>query len=552
MELATLWMAQSQLVITGLRLSPEGVTILATPKTGSACCPTCGQPSHRIHSHYDRHLQDLPAHGRAVGVELELRRFFCDRSDCPRLTFSESLEEMAQRHARKTSRLVEGLQDIVMTSGAEAGSRLAGQLQMPASPDTLLRLIRRLHVPVCSAAPRVLGVDEWAWHKGQRYGTILCDLEKHRPVELLPERSSAAFAAWLMEHPGAQIISRDRGGDYAKGASEGAPDAVQVADRWHLLHNLTDALRQGIDQRQSLLAQVAQDAAAAALAPAPAASPVPEPTLLRRRLSIAEQKRHDSLQRRLDRYQRVRQLLDQGMGLRQIARILGLSRQTVKRFARAPQFPEHATPLRRRPTLLDHYLPLLRQQWEAGCDNVPRLWQALKAQGFTGSIHMVRRQVRAWRRVAGRRSAHGPQPTSTTARVTRPSARRIAWLALGHIRKPTAQDEAMLQAVYQHWPQLQETAELCRQFASVLKGHDPGSLEAWVQLAGEPQILPAVRRFAEVLREDWDAVVQAASLPWSQGQVEGQVNRLKLIKRQMYGRANFDLLRQRVLQGKRA
>jgi transposase len=179
------------------------------------------------------------------------------------------------------------------------------------------------------------------------------------------------------------------------------------------------------------------------------------------------------------------------------------------------------------------------------------LWQEIKAKGFVGSVYIVRRQICRWRRGASIRPVRGPRPI-TASRIVRPSARRIAWLALGHVREPTTQDQAILAATYRRWPQLAEAAELCRQFASVLKGHDVSSLEAWVQLADEPAILPEVGRFAAVLRQDWAAVVEAVRLPWSQGQVEGQINRLKLIKRQMYGRASFDLLRQRVLHAKPA
>jgi transposase len=240
------------------------------------------------------------------------------------------------------------------------------------------------------------------------------------------------------------------------------------------------------------------------------------------------------------------------MNLRKICQTLEMSRETVERFSRCEQFPERATPTRR-DIPIDSYLPFLKERWEQGCDNVRKLWREIKAKGFTGSVFMVRRQVRRWRRACGTVSKNaGTQKSTKSARIIRPSARRIAWLALGHVALPTAQDEATLKAICRRWPELQESAELARQFASLLKEHDASSLEAWIQLAQEPSVFPEVRRFAEVLRQDWAAVVEAIRQPWSQGQVEGQINRLKLIKRQMYGRANFDLLRQRVLHKKAA
>ncbi len=547
MQFASLLFEHSPLQVTGLRITPEGVTLVAVAMANISFCPACGMPSARIHSHYRRRVHDLPAHGRSICLELHLRRFFCDWPDCPQDTFAQRLPQIAPPYARRTCRLSDALQETAFTAGGEAGSRLARELCMPSSPDTLLRLLRRAVALTCEQTPRVLGVDDWAKRRGQVYGTILCNLESHRPVDLLAERSSEAFAAWLGDHPGVQIISRDRGGDYARGASVGAPEAVQVADRWHLLHNMTQALQRAIDRRQALLGEVSKEVATA-LAPVPLSSvllpsiPLPSP-----QLSRADQKKQESRERRLARYQKVQELRRQGVSLRKICRTLKMSRQTVERFASSEQFPERATPTQG-PWPIDPFLPFLKQRWQSGGDNVKQLWQEIRARGFTGSIFMVRRQVRRWRRFAGLRLPRGPRPIATP-RIIRPSARRIAWLALGHVPEPTAQDQAILKALYQRWPQLPETAELARQFASLLKEHDSNSLEAWVQLAEGPGILPELRRFAEVLRQDWAAVVQGIGQPWSQGQVEGQVNRLKLIKRQMYGRANFDLLRQRVLHG---
>jgi len=528
-----------------LKITPDLIVIALTPEAGSCCCPFCGQRSSRVHSHYPRTLQDLPAHGLAIRLILFLRRFFCDHPDCPRQTFAEPLTEIVARYARKTCRLVKAFRDVSFTAAAEPGARLATRLGMPVSGDTLLRLIREAPAPVADT-PKVLGVDDWAMRKGQVYGTILCDLELHRPIELLPERSAQSLARWLIEHPGAEVISRDRGGEYARGAAIGAPDAVQVADRWHLLHNLTDALQRGIDRRQSVLAEAAKEVASAEK-PSAEELVVAPPAVAPVRLSRAEQLKQNSRARRLERYQQMKDLQRQGISLRKIGRMLKMSRKLVERFAHAEQFPERATPTRRDPIAIDPYLPLLKQRVEEGRDNVQQLWLEIQALGFTGSHDMVRLQVRRMRRACGRRCATGPQPVSKPTRVIKPSARRIAWLALGHVPKPSAEDLALLKGIYQRWPQLQETVELAKEFARLLKEHDADAMEAWAQLAEEPPILDEVRRFAQTLRQDWAAVMEGVKQPWSQGQVEGQINRLKLLKRQMYGRANFDLLRQRVL-----
>lgn len=549
MQFDSLLFAQAPLHVVAMKITPEGVTLDTMPVAEAGFCPCCAQRSIRIHSHHCRTLADVPAHGQVVCIRMHLRRFFCDFPDCPQHTFAEQLPLVARPHARKTERLHDALRETAFTAGGEAGARLARQLGMPVSGDTLLRLIRQEAALTTFTAPRVLGVDDWALRRGQVYGTILCDLESHHPVDLLPERSADVLAAWLKEHPGAQIISRDRGGDYAKGASIGAPGAIQVADRWHLLHNLTEALQRAVDHRHALLGEVAREVAGAA-APAASGPPDTEPTPPVRQ-SIAEQKRQASRDRRMARYEKVRELHQQGMSMRKICRTLKLSREAVVRFIHSEQFPERATPTRG-PILIDPFLPFLKQRWEEGCDNVKHLWREIKGKGFTGSVHMVRLQVRRWRRSSGRRCVRGPQPRATAPRIIRPSARRIAWLALGHMAQPTDHDKAILAVLFQRWPELQETAELAKQFTDLFKARDANSLEAWAQLAEGSMTLPEVRRFAEVLRQDWPAVVEAVKQPWSQGQVEGQINRLKLIKRQMYGRANFDLLRQRVLRIKHA
>ena len=526
-----------------VRFGPGIVTLKLEAIGLAVLCPGCGQPSRRVHSRYTRTLADLPWMGTPVRMRLLVRRFFCDTPTCPRETFAEAMATVALAHARKTCRLAQALCRIGLALGGEAGSRLAGHLSMPASGDTLLRLVRRApSLPLSTVS--ILGVDDWAWHKGLRYGTILCDLERHRPVDLLPERSAEDLSNWLIAHPGVRVISRDRGGCYAQGARMGAPQAMQVADRFHLLCNLREALMRALDRHHHDLREAARTAAACHPQPVqPVTQAVSVP--LASPPALAQQDKEVSRSRRLERYNRVMELHRQGIPTRKIARQMEMHRGTVRRFLRAGQFPERAA--RKYIKRTDRFAEYLRQRWEQGCRNATQLTQELAQQGFDGSYCMVRRLVATWREPD---SAHipGPKPTAKHLQpVQHPSANQAAWLLLKNPEDRTNEEDAFVEVLWQRCPEFKIAAEMAQEFAQMAHDRKAELLDGWIARTHGSEVPHELRIFADGLKRDFEAVKAALSLEWSNGQVEGQINRLKMIKRQMYGRAGFDLLRQRVL-----
>jgi transposase len=435
---------------------------------------------------------------------------------------------------------------IGLSLGGEAGARLAAKLAMPTSADTLLRRVRQAALPA-PAAVRVLGVDDWAFRKGHHYGTILCDLERHCLVDLLPERSAEALREWLEKHPEVEIISRDRSEEYIRGATNGAPQAIQIADRWHLLRNLQDALKGTVDRYHAEVRATVQAIIADPPKPLPDPNsgtlPMAEQTaapILTLRTQRQQERRH--LRKAL--YEEARALHGQGISQRVIADRLGLHRSTVRRFVATGSFPERASRHSARST--DGFIAYLKERWAAGCHNATQLYAELQARGFNGSYHAVRRQLAAWRSAlpAEREEL---LPRVVPAVMKRPSARRVTWLLLLDEADLEPQEQQFRERLQERCPELQRASDQARAFRKLVREHQESGWDEWLDQSRAPEVAKELFGFAESLHKDEAAVRAALRLPWSNGQVEGQVNRLKMIKRQMYGRAKFDLLRQRVL-----
>ncbi len=510
----------------------EGRVLIVVGAAGSSArCLGCERPSRSVHSRYSRDLKDLPWQGSTVQMRLEVRRFRCSYGDCSRITFAEPLPLVVRRYGRQTNRFSETLRLIGYVLGGEAGARLSGRLGMLTSPDTVLRRLKNgPSVPVKGV--RVVGVDDWAWRKGQSYGTILVDLEQHTPIDLLPERSAESLATWLRLHPGTEVISRDRASMYAEGAARGAPQAIQVADRFHLLCNLTSAVERVLEQKRPALAKSE-----------PVALPVSEPLKTDSVAALptrTEETKERHRQKRLARYNEVVALSRDGMSQQGISRMLHIGRKTVRRFLRAGQFPERAI-ARRKPPRVNAFKDFLNRRWSEGCHNATTLWHEIQAEGYAGGRSMVACFVAALRTHENRRTVHARQHKAKP-----PSPRQAAMLLARPPEKLKLDEQQLLAQLTAACPEVSTLHALTQGFANVFRSKQSEALQNWLAEA-KASGLPEINRFCDGLLRDAEAVTAAVVLPWSNGQVEGQIHRLKLVKRQMYGRAQFELLRCRVL-----
>jgi transposase len=447
-------------------------------------------------------MADLPWCGIPVHLYAKVRRFFCDNGACPRRIFAERIDELADVYARKTCRLIQSLRNIGFECGGEGGSRLAAVLGMPASAETILDLVRHAPVPI-TPTPQVLGVDDWAWRKGQRYGTILCDLKRHQAVDLLPDRSADSFASWLMVHPGVQIVSRDRGGYYAQGGRAGASEAQQVADRLHLVHNLQGALKRMLDRYHSDLKEAARLVAASASPQVQPALPLPTSPPVTETIDspVIEPPLSAAGLRRLEVYNHVRELHGQGVSQRQIAKQLDLDRQTVAKFVHADEFPQRSIRRMRYGKQIDRYAHELARRWAEGCHNGRTLAKELQKQGFTGSYYMVMCYVRSWRGSDDHAQATKQNPPAVA--VSMPSNRAVAWMLLRNEPEREADDQAFLEILWQRRPELKRASDLAVEFRHMLRDRKSETLEGWIEhthVVGVPRELAG---FADVLMQDY-------------------------------------------------
>ena len=506
-------------------------------------CPVCAACTPRVHSRYTRTLADLPWGTARVRWQLRVRKFVCINAQCSRRIFTERLPGVVAPWARQTQRLVAWLLAIGLALGGAAGARLSRRLGLMVSRQTLLRVIRRLPRP-CGSTPQVLGVDDFALRTRQTYGTVLIDLERRQPVALLPDREAETLAQWLRAHPGVEVITRDRARAYADGARQGAPEATQVADRFHLLQNLVEALEQVFHMHRAALA-AANDAIrrqGVPLADGTMAVAVPPP------LPTNQEKTAQRRARRVECHQQVWALHDRGWPGHAMATHLGIGKNTVFRYLRTPTLPERRRRRDSGHSILKPYKPYLLDRWNAGCHEALRLYGELQQRGYPGSYATVARYARCLRQAQGQaprqRRRRSPLPIVAESHQRPLTARQAAWLVVRHEGQRTQDDTQQLAQLRAQHADVAEAIDLAQDFAHLVRQRQPEQLEPWLARAAKSAV-GAWRRFAKGRRDDFDAVKAGVTLSWSRGPVEGQITRVKLLKRQMFGRASLALLERR-------
>ena len=491
----------------------DEIRLLVRAEARVVACPLCASPSRRIHSRYVRRVSDLPCSGRLVRLHIVTRRFCCEQPRCPRRIFAERFDEaVLPMRSRRTARLEGLVHHLGLALGGRPDASFAKRLMVPVSNDTLLRVVRR-RARADVGPLSVIGIDDWAFRRNHRYGTIVCDLERRRVVALLPDRERATIEAWLVAHPEIEVVSRDRGGGFGEAAAKALPHALQVADRWHLFENASgaflDAVRKSMRAIRSALSATTID-----------------PNLL----TCAERLQYDGYLRREETNADILALVGQGISIKRIVRETGHSRGLVRQVVRG-----HRTDVFRvRQSTLEAHLPWLDAQWESGCRKGAELWRRLRDRGFGGSEGVVREWATRRRRA---------ETVSDHQMRKVPSARTIARLltmARDHLSKA---ESVTVVAIETGVVALTEARTLIERFHSMIRTKVETGLDAWLADAS-PSLLAS---FAAGIAKAKAAVRAAIVEPYSNGQTEGQINKLKMVKRQMYGRAKVDLLEARLI-----
>lgn len=503
----------------------------------ASICPSCGCVGERRHSRYTRKFGDLPSSGYGVQVLMLSRKYFCDNPECTQKVFTERFKKEIVPYHRRFNRCTELLRSLALELGGNKGSAIAYHTHLPVSPSTILRIIKRQDLVVPQMTSGVIGIDDWAFKKGRTYGTIIVDLHENKVIDLLPDREAATVSQWLKGHQEVKVISRDRGGPYSKGGREGAPQAIQVADRFHLLMNLTAATKRMFQSmgRELTKAFTLYNNPKSSTSLIPAAKGI---SLEEQEMPTVTNIAINSSPELLLKFDKVKELKDKGYTIRAISRSLGITRITIRKYLRMDFLPKKTGS---RSTNFDAYQGYLLQEINAG-----KLYTDLHADivklGFNGGYTQFCNNMNILLKT---NKITRPHRKTDPSIIKTWSAGKLSFLLQKERAELTTEDKKFLGQLCRQYPVVNQTAKQVKQFKKLFEHKQEGSLEQWLHDVANS--ISGIKVFAKGIQSDFEAVNNAVVSPYSNGQVEGQVNRLKNIKRRMYGRASFELLRKMVI-----
>jgi transposase len=548
MKTSITWSPAAGLNVVSVERGEQAWTVTVDSRQPTFC-PRCGTRSKSRHSTYWRTLRDLSAQGAPVIVNARLGRWRCRNQRCDRRIFTQRLPGLEAPFARRTARLAGIVRLLGHSAGGRPSERLMRRLGMPISDTTILTSLKeQASARSDNIAVHVAGIDDWAWRKGSNYGTIIVDLERRQVVDVLADRSAATTANWFKDHPDVEVVSRDRAGLYAEAAREGAPQAKQVADRFHLLQNFRETVERQLGGYEAPIRDTGINVSGnQAASPLPVRSDCPSDAVTQKRLI---RRGRQAVRQQL--FGKIRALFEGGSSVGEIAHKLGLGRRRVERWVRRIDLPDRNT-MASTPSTPAYFAVLLELRWAEGITKVRHLFAEIRHRGYTGSFSHLARFLAPWR--SGEPSLEGDEqeePAPVRMRTLDPMTGRVispltaAALCVKPRGQMTTRQAATVDALKAASAEFTAMRCLAMRFRGLLRGGMAEGLDAWLIDARASGIY-AMQRFAKTIRQDLEAVRNGMSEPWSNGQTEGQINKLKTLKRAMYGRAGVELLRARMM-----
>lgn len=514
--------------ITEIHREEAALTVKVLSERASARCPLCGEESAEAHSHYQRRLKDMPSIGQTVQIHLTVHKFFCRNPACQRKIFTERLPAFVEPWAQMTLRLKQAIQAIGLSTSGSLGTRLAARLGIATSWMTILRRIMQLPTEA-SVTVTALGIDDFSFKRGRKFGTILVNLSTHQVIDLLPERAVESAAAWMRSHPEIEYVSRDRGNNYAQAAHEGAPQATSVADRFHLYKNVVEAIEPAVARCYK---EIRKDL------PKPIEPKLPSIKEWRPARDPAHEHHYQSrLAEKQERFDSMMALQKLGIPQDEIARRLGVTKRTVQNWTKQGSYPGSKRRRKRR-SLFDPYAAFVLNRWKEGCKKGSVLYREIKEKGYGGTERQIYRFLKTLKQE--------PVELPTLPVLSRISVKEALWLIARPFDNLETDERADLEELRETSQELATLHSLVQSFGQIVRKREGHRLEDWKKQVTKSGIAE-VQRFAKGIERDKEAVLAGLTLTYSNGMTEGFVNKLKLIKRMGYGRASFPLLRQRVL-----